>query len=105
MNKAKKYYVDNDGNMIGYTRYHRNEKIEKQPEMFHAKLQIKRVGWLNSGFYFILEDESGKEYYMNDVLFRKYLEKGRTWPAGLSEMSVLPCRRADRWKRSDSAAR
>ena len=75
MNKAKKYYVDKDDNMIGYTRYCRVDKIEKPAEMFHARLQIKKVGWLNSGFYFILEDENGKEYYMNDVLFRKYLEK------------------------------
>lgn len=82
MNKAKKYYVDNDGNMIGYTRYHRQEKIEMQPEMFHAKLQIKRVGWLNSGFYFELEDENGKTYCMNDVLFRKYIEKNDVFIEG-----------------------
>ena len=65
MNKAKKYYVDKDGNMIGYTRYFKLEKTEKPVEMFHAKLRIKQVGWLNSGFYFILEDENNKEYYMN----------------------------------------
>lgn len=75
MKLAKKYYVDKNGNMIGYTNRYRLEKIEMPAEMFHAKLQIKQVGWLNSGFYFILEDENGKEYYMNDVLFRKYIEK------------------------------
>ena len=75
MKLVKKYYVDKNGNMIGYTNRYRLEKTEMPAEMFHAKLQIKQVGWLNSGFYFILEDEHGKEYYMNDVLFRKYIEK------------------------------
>ena len=40
MNKAKKYYVDKDNNMIGYTKYYRTEKIEKLAEPFHAKLKI-----------------------------------------------------------------
>lgn len=75
MNKAKKYYVNNDGNMIGYTRHYRFEKFEMPAEKFHARLQIKKVGWLNNGFYFVLEDENGKTYCMNDVLFREYLEK------------------------------
>ena len=75
MNKAKRYYVDKDGDMIGYTRYSKLEKTEMPAEMFHAKLKIICIGWLNSGFYLILEDENGKRYCMNDVLFRKYLEK------------------------------
>ena len=75
MNRAKKYYVDTNENMIGYTRHHRLDKIEKPAEMFHAKLKITKVGWLNNGFYFLLEDENGKTYSMNDVLFREYIEK------------------------------
>ena len=58
MNKAKKYYVNNDGNMIGYTRHYRFEKFEMTAEKFHAKLQIKKVGWLNNGFYFVLTKQN-----------------------------------------------
>lgn len=82
MNKAKKYYVDKDGNMVGYTNRYRFEKTEMPAEVFHAKLQIKRVGWLNNGFYFELEDENGKTYCMNDVLFRKYIEKNDVFIEG-----------------------
>lgn len=72
MNKAKKYYVDTNSDMIGYARY-RTEKTEILAKPFHAKLKIKEVGWVNSGVYFILEDENGKLYNMNDVMFRKYI--------------------------------
>ena len=82
MNKAKKYYIDNNGNMVGYTRYYRFEKTEMPAKIFHAKLQIKKVGWLNSGFYFVLEDENGKTYCMNDVLFREYIEKNDVFVEG-----------------------
>ena len=75
MNKAKKYYVDKDDNMVGYTNRHRFEKTEMPAEIFHAKLKINRVGYLNSGFYLELEYENGKTYCMNDVLFREYIEK------------------------------
>lgn len=74
MNKAKKYYVDNNGNMIGYTRYYSRERAEMPAETFHAKLQLKRIGWLNSGCCFELEDESGKTYSMNDLMLKRYLE-------------------------------
>lgn len=74
MNKAKKYYIDNDGNMIGYTRYNRRDKTEMPAEMFHARLKIKRIGWLNTGCYFELEDENGKMYSMNDLMLKRYLE-------------------------------
>lgn len=82
MNKAKKYYIDNNGNMIGYTRYYRLKKTEMPVEMFHAKLKIKRIGYLNNGFYFELEDENGKIYSMNDVLFCKYIEKNDVFIEG-----------------------
>ena len=74
MNKAKKYYIDNDGNMIGYTRYYNRERMEMPAEMFHARLKIKRIGWLNIGCYFELEDENGKTYSMNDLMLKRYLE-------------------------------
>ena len=83
MNKAKKYYVDKDNNMIGYTRYHnKNERTELPAEVFHAKLKIVRIGWLNSGVYFVLEDENGKRYNMNDTLFREYIEKNDVYLEG-----------------------
>ena len=74
MNKAKKYYVDEDGNMIGYPRYI-SEKTEVLPEPFHAKLKIVGIGWLNSGCYFSLEDENGKIYNMNDIMFKNYIKQ------------------------------
>lgn len=75
MKLAKKYYVDKNGDMIGYTRYRSNDKIEQQAEPFHAKLKIVRVGWLNSGFCLELQDENGKTYNMNDVMFREYIDR------------------------------
>lgn len=82
MNKAKKYYVDKDNNMIGYTKYCRTEKIEKPAEPFRAKLKVIDFRLLNSGFYFVLEDENGKTYSMNDVLFDKYLKKNTIYFEG-----------------------
>ena len=53
MNRAKKYYVDEKKNMIGYTRRYRFEKTEKPAEMFHAKLKISKVGWLTPVYNFL----------------------------------------------------
>ena len=82
MKKAKKYYVDKDGNMIGYTRYRTLEKTEMPAEPFHAKLKIIHIGWLNSGCYFELQDENGKMYSMNDIMLRKYIEKNDVYLEG-----------------------
>ena len=84
MRKTNKYYVNEKGNMIGYTNNHLKykSKTEVPAEQFHAKLKIVRVGWLNSGFYFVLEDENGKTYCMNDVLFREYIEKNDVFVEG-----------------------
>lgn len=73
MKLTKKYYVDKNGDMIGYTRYRSTDKIETSAEPFHARLKIVRVGWLNSGFCLELQDENGKTYNMNDVMFREYI--------------------------------
>ena len=82
MRRTKKYYVDEKQNMIGYTGRYRFEKTEKPAEMFHAKLKISKVGWLNNGFYFVLEDVNGKTYCMSDVLFREYIEKNDVFVEG-----------------------
>lgn len=82
MKLTKRYYEDKNGNMIGYTRYRKDEKIEKPAEQFHAKLKIVRVGWLNSGFYLELQDENGKTYNMNDVMFVEYLNKNNVFLEG-----------------------
>lgn len=76
MRKTNKYYVNEKGNMIGYTNKHLQyrSKTEVPAEQFHAKLKIVRVGWLNSGFYLELQDENGKTYSMNDIMLRKYIE-------------------------------
>ena len=60
MNLAKKYYVDQTGDMIRYTRFRTGDKIEQSAETFHAKLKIIRVTKTNNGFYFELQDENGK---------------------------------------------
>ena len=76
MKKAKKYYVNEKGNMIGYTNRHLQyrSKTEMPAEQFHAKLKIVNIGWLNSGCYFELQDENGKTYSMNDIMFREYIK-------------------------------
>jgi hypothetical protein len=81
MKLTKKYYVDTEGNMIGYPRY-RHEKIEKTAEPFHAKLKIVRVGWLNSGCYFELQDKNGNIYSMNDIMFKKYIAQNDVYIEG-----------------------
>lgn len=75
MKIAKKYYVDKDDNMIGYTRYRKTDRIERPAELFHTKLKICSIGWLNSGVCFTLEDENGRLYNMNDVMLREYIKQ------------------------------
>lgn len=75
MKRTQKYYVDKDGNMIGYTRYRTSDKTEMPAAPFSAKLRIVRIGWLNSGFCIELQDENGKTYNMNDTMFREYIAK------------------------------
>ena len=75
-------FVDENGNMIGYMRYKNGKEIEKPAEPFHAKLKVIDFRLLNSGFYFVLEDENGKTYSMNDVLFDKYLKKNAIYFEG-----------------------
>lgn len=81
MNIAKRYYVDKNGDMIGYTRYQK-DRFETPAQPFHAKLKIVRIGWLNSGFCIELEDENGKMYNMNDVMFRQYLRMNDVYLEG-----------------------
>lgn len=81
MNITNKYYVDKNDHMIGYPK-HRSDKIEKPAEKFHAKLKIARIGWLNSGFFIELEDEAGKTYSMNDMMFRNYVAQNDVYIEG-----------------------
>ena len=81
MNKAKRYFVNTKGDMLGYPHWG-VETIEQPAHTFHAKLRIARVGWLNKGFYFELEDEHGVTYCMNDIMFRKYLEHNEMFLEG-----------------------
>lgn len=82
MNLTNRYYVDENGDMIGYTRYRNSDKIETPAELFHAKLKIIRIGWLHSGFCLELQDEDGKTYNMNDVMFREYVAKNDVYLEG-----------------------
>ncbi len=75
MNLAKNYYVDKDGNMAGYTRYGKANLTEVPAEPFHAKLKMIRIDWLNSGCRFVLQDENGKTYSMNDSILREYIKQ------------------------------
>ena len=61
MNKAKKVKVNENGNMIRNCKYESGTEIE--PYIYDGKLTIKGVGWQNSGVYFILDGEDGKQYY------------------------------------------
>ena len=60
----------------------KKKEIEQPAEPFHAKLKIVRIGWLNSGFFLELQDENGKTYNMNDVMFRKYLDRNDMYLEG-----------------------
>ena len=83
MRLAKKYYVDENGNMIGYTRWYRkDEKIEVPAEPFHAKLKIARIGWLNSGCCYELQDENGKTYNINDTMLSEYIKNNDVYLEG-----------------------
>lgn len=81
MNKAKRYYVDKNGNMVGYPRYC-CDKTEMPAETFHAKLKIVGICWLNSGCYFTLQDENGKTYSMNDIMLRQYFSQNDMYLEG-----------------------
>ena len=81
MNITNKYYVDKNGDMLGYPRY-MPVKNEVEAKPFHAKLKIARIGWLNSGFFIELEDESGKTYSMNDIMFRNYIAQNDVYIEG-----------------------
>ena len=81
MYKAKKYYVDENNNMIGYPNYVQN-KTEANPMPFHSKLRMKKIGWLNSGCYYIFEDKNGKTYSMNDAMLADYIENNNLFIEG-----------------------
>lgn len=82
MRATNKYYVDENGNMIGYVRYSTSDTYEMPAKQFHAKLKIVRIGWLNSGFCLELQDENGKTYNMNDVMFREYIKNNDVFLEG-----------------------
>ena len=82
MNKTKKYRVDKNGNMVGYYRHRSINDVEVQAEPFHAKLKVIGIGWLNSGCYFVLQDENGKTYNMNDTMLREYIGKNDVYLEG-----------------------
>lgn len=82
MNLAKKYYIDENGNMIGYTRYHKSDKTEVVANPFHAKLKITGIGWLRNGICIGLQDENGKTYNMNDVMFKEFIKQNELFLEG-----------------------
>ena len=44
MRKAKRYYVDEKGNMIGYNKGRSNNKVEMPANTFRSKLKVTGVG-------------------------------------------------------------
>lgn len=82
MRKAKRYYVDEKGNMIGYNKGRSNNKVEMPANTFRSKLKVTGVGWLNNGVCFALTDEDGKTYNMNDVMFKKYIKQNDVFVEG-----------------------
>lgn len=73
MNKTNNYYIDNNGDMIGYPKKYYPEKIERTAAPFSGKLKMIAMRRNNSSVYFILEDEKGKHYCMTDSMFEKYI--------------------------------
>lgn len=73
MNKTNNYYIDTNGDMIGYPTKYYLEKIEQTATPFYGKLKMIAMRRNNSSVYFILKDENGKHYYMNDSMFEKYI--------------------------------
>ena len=73
MNKTNAYYINSDGDMIGYPKKYYLEKIEQTAAPFSGKLKMIAMHGNNSSVYFILEDENGKHYCMNDTMFGKYI--------------------------------
>lgn len=82
MRKTKRYYVDENGNMIGYNKGRSNNKVEVLANAFRSKLKITGAGWLNNGVCFSLMDEDGKTYNMNDVMFDKYIRQNDVFVEG-----------------------
>lgn len=82
MNKAKKVYLDIDGNMTrmvskwqrehipyNYTEVDVNNVIEKKD------LYLVNIEWINSGVTFWFVDNDGKHYPMTDRIFKDYLKE------------------------------
>lgn len=80
MRLTNKYHIDEEGNMIGYTRYRKGIQVAAEP--FHGKLKIVHIGLLNTGCYFELQDEQGKTYSMNDIMFEKYIDNNDVYIEG-----------------------
>lgn len=77
MNKAKKVYVYSDGKINGsmvrdFSRYKKSlQTID--PYIYRGKLRLHDICSLNNGSYFVFNGEDGKQYYMTDNEFNKYL--------------------------------
>ena len=73
MNKAKRVYIDKDGNMCRQKERYECKEIE--PFIVKGKLKLANIGWQNSGVYFAFKAEDGKMYFMSQGEFEKYIKR------------------------------
>lgn len=73
MNKAKKVYIDKDGNMCRQKERHECKEVE--PFTIKGKLKLVHIALQNFGVYFIFKAEDEKIYYMSQTEFEKYIKR------------------------------
>lgn len=87
MNKAKKYYIDNKGNMVKSTRHKRDLKEITVEEGYTERknLKLTRADWQNSGLTFWFKDDENHGYPMSWHEFNDYL---REHPVEFNDMNI-----------------
>ena len=76
MYKAKKYYIDEDGNMVKIPTYKTNltEIPVKEGHSEEKNLTLSHLAWHNSGITFYFKDDTNHLYPMSDIVFARYIE-------------------------------
>lgn len=79
MNKAKKVFYDDKGNMVKNTNYKDKSKLiisEIKPGTVVHKngLKLVDINWLNFGVTLWFEDINGRRYPMTDSVFLEYIK-------------------------------
>lgn len=82
MNKAKKIYLDANGDMVKSVSKWDIEHFPDKYKRFDVesvvdrkKLRLVGLSYLNSGVTLWVEDEDGRDYPVTDSVFNKYLHE------------------------------